>query len=227
MLTLCFPEWLQRVEDGILLSVNGLHTPWLDVFMQVCSDRLIWLPLYAAMLWLFVVRQGARFTLLTMALVALVIFISDQTAVHVVRGIIPRMRPSNPQNPIEPMVHLVDGYRSGRHGFPSAHASNVVAFAAYCAWVFRNRLLTWLLVTWVLLVCYSRMYLGVHYLGDILGGALLGFCVATVVYLLQRLVLTRSVRLKADRAEVAVVAVSMLLSLAISGSLAAMKVAMT
>lgn len=178
--------WLHGIDNAILLFINGLHSPFFDGFMKICSDKWIWVPLYSALLWLFYLKLGLRFTLLALACVTVIIFISDQVSVHVVRSVLPRMRPSNPENPISPMVHLVDGYRSGRYGFPSAHAANVFGLTAYCAWMFRNMRLTLLMVAWAVLVSYSRMYLGVHYLGDLLGGALLGFVAATAVYSVQK-----------------------------------------
>jgi len=186
MFTAHFLQWLQEAENVIFLFINGIHAPFFDFFMDLCSDKWIWLPLYSALLWLFFIKQGLRLTLVTIVCITLIIFISDQTAVHVVRSIFPRMRPSNPDNPIEPMVHLVNGYRSGRFGFPSAHAANVFGLTTFCAWMFRYQLLTFVMVGWATLVCYSRIYLGVHYLGDMIGGVVIGFSAATIVYFAQR-----------------------------------------
>ena len=86
------------------------------------------------------------------------------------------------------MIHIVDDYRGGRHGFPSAHSANCWAAFFFVVYVFRRRVLNINLAAWAVLVCWSRIYLGVHYFGDVLGGLILGFLLASVVYyVFQRL----------------------------------------
>ena len=77
---------------------------------------------------------------------------------------------------------IADGHRGGRFGFPSAHSGNAWAVAFFVAYLFRKRVLTWFLCAWALLVCYSRLYLAVHYPGDLLGGLVLAVVGATLVY---------------------------------------------
>jgi undecaprenyl-diphosphatase len=79
------------------------------------------------------------------------------------------------------LVDTVDGYRGGNYGFFSAHAANTFSIAIFMSLLMRQRLLTIFLVCWSLLNCYTRLYLGVHYPGDItvglIWGGLVGFCV--------------------------------------------------
>ncbi|MBR1652891.1 MAG: phosphatase PAP2 family protein [Alloprevotella sp.] len=175
-------ETLQNIDDAILLAVNGLHTPFLDEVMWAISGRFIWIPLYAFLLFYLYKRTGWRKTLLWIIGIALIILITDQICIHVFRHLFTRMRPSNPDNPISPFVHLVRGYHSGRYGFPSAHAANTWALVCYLGLILRKKALTCTLAGWAALVCYSRMYLGVHYLGDLLGGLAFGATVATLLY---------------------------------------------
>lgn len=91
------------------------------------------------------------------------------------------MRPSNPDNPLSAAVTVVNGYRGGRYGFPSCHAANTWALTALLIPVLRNRLSTASLILWAVLNCWSRMYLGVHYPGDILAGTAVGIAAGLLV----------------------------------------------
>lgn len=85
-----------------------------------------------------------------------------------------RLRPSNPANPLSEMVHIVGGYRGGSYGFPSCHAANSFALASFLILLFANRKLSLFIFAWAVLNSYSRVYLGVHYPGDLLVGAIIG-----------------------------------------------------
>lgn len=177
-------ETIQKLDDAILLAVNGLHNPFMDEVMWIISGRWTWVPLYAILLFILYKHTGWRKTLLWVIGIAALILITDQVCIHVFRQIFTRMRPTNPDNPISPFVHLVHGYHSGRFGFPSAHAANTWALVFYLGLILRNKALTSILAGWAGLVCYSRMYLGVHYLGDLLGGLIFGGICATLIYYL-------------------------------------------
>lgn len=82
--------------------------------------------------------------------------------------------PSNPANPLSEMVHIVGGYRGGSYGFPSCHAANSFALASFLTLLFANRKLSLFIFAWAVLNSYSRVYLGVHYPGDLLVGAIIG-----------------------------------------------------
>lgn len=132
-------ETIQQLEDTILLAVNGLHTPILDDFMWLVSGRWTWVPLYAFLLFFLYKRTGLAKTFLWVLGIVLVILLSDQISIHGLRQIFCRMRPSNPDNPISPLVHLVNNYHSGRYGFPSAHAANTWALVVYLGLILRKK----------------------------------------------------------------------------------------
>ena len=113
---------------------------------------------------------------------ALLITINDQMSGSLIRSFVGRLRPANTDNPISPLVHIVDGYRGGRYGFPSAHSANCWGLAFFIYYVFRRHLLTTTLMAWAFITCWSRMYLGVHYFGDIIVGMLVGVVTASLVY---------------------------------------------
>ena len=119
-------------------------------------------------------------------LVVVLIFLSDWTSVHLFKNIFQRLRPCH--NPdIAQLVHLVNNHCGGQYGFVSSHAANVFALAGYTLLIIKNRYFTIGIIFWAILVGYSRIYLGVHYPGDILGGAALGFGIGILVYWLYRL----------------------------------------
>lgn len=183
-----------ELEDKILLAVNGFHAPWADTLMWTASGRFVWFPLYFLLACLMFRNKGWKQALVWIMGIALVIFITDQTCVHSgLRQLIARPRPCNlAENPIAPLVRVLEGYRSGRYGFPSAHAANTSALVCYITLVLRKCWLALCLVVWCALVCYSRMYLGVHYLGDLLGGIFIGVLFASLVYIvINKFVLPR------------------------------------
>jgi len=162
---------LVDLDKQIFLGLNQLHTSWLDPAMMWISGNLIWVPLYAFLL--FQLGKLPR-TQLIMALLCLVVGItlSDQLTSGILKPLIGRPRPSwDPV--ISSLVHTVDGYRGGHFGFPSSHAANTFCTATLITCVLRVQ---WVygLFLWAALVSYSRIYLGVHYPGDILVGAIIG-----------------------------------------------------
>ena len=168
-------QYLSELDTQIFLAVNGFHTAAFDQFMWIISSKLVWVPLYAVILALLIHRHGWMAGLMVTAGAVIAVTLADQTCATLIRPWVERMRPSNPDNPLSAMVHLVNGYHGGRYGFPSCHAANTFAFATFMSMVFRYRRIVWVtLFVWALLNCWSRMYLGVHYPGDLLVGALVG-----------------------------------------------------
>ena len=99
---------------------------------------------------------------------------SRPSCATLIRPEVCRLRPSNPENPLSEMVHIVGGYRGGSYGFPSCHAANSFALASFLTLLFANRKLSLFIFAWAVLNSYSRVYLGVHYPGDLLVGAIIG-----------------------------------------------------
>ncbi len=135
-------DWLNTIDTQVFLALNGLHAPYFDVFMKLFTGKWIWVPMYAAVLFAVVRNYRWRQTLAVLVCVALAITITDQVCATLIRPEVCRLRPSNPENPLSEMVHIVGGYRGGSYGFPSCHAANSFALASFLTLLFANRKLS-------------------------------------------------------------------------------------
>ncbi len=176
-------ELLNNLDAQLLMAVNSMHTPVLDTFMRIYTGKWIWAPLYLSLLWYLRCRMGWRKALLVLLAIIATIAIADQTCSTLLRPIFQRPRPSHSDNPLLAGLHIVNGYRGGSYGFPSCHAANSMALAMWFVLLGRMRSpVCYMLVFWAILNCYTRMYLGVHYPGDLLFGTTVGISAAAPCY---------------------------------------------
>lgn len=181
-------EWLEAIDRNLVFAINSLHTPWLDELMWIVSGKIIWIPFYLLLLFWAYKRYGVWKTGLFLVSVVLAIALADLISVHAFKNVFERYRPSHHAD-LTDRLHfykMTNGelYKGGQFGFVSSHAAN---FAAICGFTWlavtrnnRNRSLLLLLV--FVLVCFSRIYLGVHYASDLLVGGLVGLAVAYAIY---------------------------------------------
>lgn len=180
-----FILWLSDIDARLLLIVNGAHSPFFDAVMWCISGRWIWLPFYAVLAYLLFRRMSWKRASICLVTIGLIILAADQTCAILIRPEIGRLRPANLNNPLSSFVHVVNGYRGGRYGFPSCHAANTFALAVFMSLVIRHKWFTVMMFSWAFVVSYSRMYLGVHYFGDLFCGATIGSLFAVLFYYLQ------------------------------------------
>ena len=186
-----FILWLSDIDARLLLIVNGAHSPFFDSVMWCISGRWIWVPFYAVLAYLLFRRMSWKRASICLVTIGLIILAADQTCATLIRPEIGRLRPANLNNPLSSFVHVVNGYRGGRYGFPSCHAANTFALAMFMSLVFRNKRFTVMMFSWAIVVSYSRMYLGVHYFGDLFCGATIGSLFAVLFYYLQNYLFKR------------------------------------
>lgn len=186
-----FILWLSDIDARLLLIVNGAHSPFFDSVMWCISGRWIWVPFYAVLAYLLFRRMSWKRASICLVTIGLIILAADQTCATLMRPEIGRLRPANLNNPLSSFVHVVNGYRGGRYGFPSCHAANTFALAVFMSLVIRHKWFTVMMFSWAFIVSYSRMYLGVHYFGDLFCGATIGSLFAVLFYYLQNYLFKR------------------------------------
>ena len=190
-------EQLLHIDKEILLAINGWYAPWADTLMWIISAKATWIPLYLLLVGLLVWRyrkpaptsvtwlQRVPACVVMIAVIGLAVGAADFIASGILKELVARPRPTRVPE-LEGVLHLVNDYKSGRFGFVSSHAANTMAVALLFSLIWRKRIATVGLLLWVAMNCYSRMYLGVHYPTDILGGLIVGSLVAVGAYWLLR-----------------------------------------
>ena len=177
-------EYLNDIDADALLAVNGFHDVFQDAFWWLVTAKWSSALILLALVWILL-HQNRRHALLVMAMLVLAVLVADQVASGLIKQLVERLRPTHDPS-LESMVHVINGYRGGLYGFVSSHAANFSAVAILVSLVMRCRFVTVSMFGWTLLQCYSRMYLGVHYPGDIIGGLVVGMLAGWLVWLLMR-----------------------------------------
>lgn len=177
-------ETLNQWDKEIFLLLNGIHNSFWDFIMYWVSEKLTWVPVYLVILYL-VIRHFRKEAILIIPLAFLMIVFSDQISV-LIKNIFQRLRPCHEPG-LESLVHLVKNKCGGEFGFVSSHAANHFALSIFLLNLFRDKIAfsVPVLVLWALLVSYSRIYLGVHYPGDVMFGGILGIISGILFYQLR------------------------------------------
>ena len=177
-------ETLIQFDKQLLLLLNGSESLYYDMLMRTLTNAWTWVPLYISLFYVVLKNnENVQKILLVLGCAGLCVLLAGTVDDAIVKPLVARWRPTHdPQ--IGLLVDIVDGYRGGNYGFFSAHASNTFSIAVFFIWLVRSRLLSTILVIWSLLNCWTRVYLGVHYPGDILVGLTWGAIVGTAVFYL-------------------------------------------
>ena len=177
-------EFIEQIDRFVFLFLNGINSPFWDTIMYWISHKYTWIPLYLAVLMYFIYKQKAK-AIITIIMAVGVIVLADQVSVSLFKNVFLRYRPCHNLE-IQNLVHLVHKHCGGQYGFVSSHAANAFGFAIFSALVIQKKNITYGLIIWAIIVSYSRIYLGVHYPADILGGALLGAFSASLFYFMYK-----------------------------------------
>ena len=183
-------------DQELLLKINGSDSLFWDGFMWMATNKLTWIPMAIALLYVIFKNNKIKEAFLLIGLIILVITLADQISSGFCKPYFARFRPT--QDPeLMYQIDVVNGYRGGMYGFTSSHAANTFGVALFLSLVMRSWSLSIILFIWAALNAYSRMYLGVHYPGDIFFGTLTGLGSGILMYLLynylQKKLLTQPV----------------------------------
>ena len=176
-------DYLLELDKQLLLWFNGSDSLFLDEMMDAFTTTSTWIPLYLSLFYLVIKNNNSmQKILLIVACAGFCLLFAGAFDDLIVKPSVARWRPTHdPQ--IGPLVDVIKNYRGSEYGFFSAHASNTFSIALFFCLLVRSRLLSFALVSWSLLNCYTRMYLGLHYPSDILCGLLWGTIVGGLVYM--------------------------------------------
>lgn len=170
---------IENIDRQIFIFLNSRNSPFWDDFMYVMSMKLVWVPLYLAILIYLIYKYKRRF-LLVLPFLILAVALSDQVSV-LIKNSVERLRPCHDPC-LGSLVHIVRGHCGGLYGFVSSHASNSFNVAVLSLLLVDRRWYTITILVWASAVSYSRIYIGVHYPGDVLAGAVLGCLIGWLTY---------------------------------------------
>lgn len=165
---------LISLDKQLTICLNGSDSLFIDALATVLTAATTWIPLYIALFYLVLRNnENIRQVLLVVAGAALCVVLSGTVDDTVIKPLVARWRPTHDPE-IGILVDTVDGYRGGNYGFFSAHAANTFSIAMFFCVIVRSRLFSIAMMAWTLLNCWTRLYLGVHYVGDVICGIVWG-----------------------------------------------------
>jgi undecaprenyl-diphosphatase len=174
-------EWLQNIlelDKELFLYLNSFYNDFMDTIMLMVTRKETWVPLYLTIVFFFIKNYRSK-SLMILLFMGLTVLASDQISV-LLKVTLQRLRPTH-EPALEGMVHMVF-QKGGLYSFVSSHASNMFAVFTFTSRIFKNKRYYILLLFWALIVSYSRIYIGVHYPLDILGGATLGWLLGVIMF---------------------------------------------
>jgi undecaprenyl-diphosphatase len=174
-------EWIQQIDQSLLLFLNSFHNSFWDKAITLFTSKEIWIPFYLLIIYVIVTTYKKN-SIYILILIGLSIALSDQFS-GLIKDSVQRLRPTH--DPVlGDMVHNIYN-RGGTYGYFSAHASNSFTIAIIAARLFKNHLFSILIFTWAVLVSYTRIYLGLHYPGDVVTGWIWGILIGLTFYKLM------------------------------------------
>jgi undecaprenyl-diphosphatase len=176
-----FVENMLHCERNLFFALNGSDSVFLDNLMHIISVTKVWIPLYLFVLFLIFYKTSIKNAALVTLFFILMVALCDQFSSGLIKPFFERLRPGHHPD-FKCFVDVVNGHRGGGYSFISGHATNACGFAVFLSLVFRHRWVTLVALIWAVLISYSRIYLGMHFVSDVVGGILAGTLIAVGLY---------------------------------------------
>jgi len=183
-------ETILTLDYELFRYINGVwHHPFLDVFLDIFRNKYIWIPLYffIILLCIFNLKKAWLYVLVMIITVS----VADICSSHILKKNVKRLRPCNTaliKDTVRPVVGCSQSF-----SFTSSHAANHFSLAAIFSLLlplaFKWKFLLYL---WAATICYAQVYVGVHFPSDVFCGAVLGVCIAFIVFMSFKKFLTTS-----------------------------------
>ena len=177
-------------DKQAMIFLNNLGSSTFDPFWILVSEKWFWIPLYVIFLYFLYKNFNKKSLFYILLFVALGITASDQIA-NIFKFGFERLRPCHDPS-LEGLLREVKC--GGKFGFYSAHSSNSFFVATYLTILLGKKIkqLPYFLFVWAAIVAYSRVYLGMHFPGDIIVGAIMGILLALFFGILAKKVIRKS-----------------------------------
>lgn len=183
-------EQLVELDREIFLFLNNLGNPAWDDFWNFITNKFASIPFYVLLVFFLYRALGLKKTLVCLVLIAAVITSTDQLS-NLFKHFFERPRPCRQEGVMEYARFVA--VRCGRYGYFSAHAASSAALVVFLGMILKEywKHIFPVLIVWGLLVSYSRIYIGVHYPGDVLTGWILGIVIGYLFYRLFLIIMKK------------------------------------
>jgi len=176
-----FVESMLSHERHLFFLLNGSDSVFLDNIMWVISRSGVWILFYAFVTFFLFYKTLKKEAFIVLLFFILTMVVCDQFSSGLIKPFFERPRPTHHPD-FKDLVDIVHGHRGGGFSFISGHATNSFGFAVFLSLIFRNRWVTLVSFVWATVISYSRIYLGMHFISDVVGGVLAGTLIALILY---------------------------------------------
>ncbi len=184
---------LIETDRLVTLALNGSGSLFLDGIISMFTSMSTWIAVALVTLFIVFRNNTTKRVMLIFVLLAITVTCCDQLSSSIFKPLFERFRPSQDPEMLN-MIDTVNGYRGGQFGFFSSHAANSFGIVVFLMWLIRDSKFGLIVTIWALINSYTRVYLGVHFVGDILTGIIFGIFFGTVFYWIYRFIVRNDLK---------------------------------